>query len=181
MKTLWNFIRLTFVIFITTFALGCNRSKAPETVTIPFSGEALGEYMYAGPDTLPNPKCTDSLSAWRAIVEGKGASDQLGSFTAYFDFCGDTLNHYGNLYGYLVAENGDTLFVNGSGQVIAGRLAEHPEDVISYWRDDFEITGGTGKYMGATGTIMSDDYNTSSDAYSHHHWSGTLTLLKEKK
>ncbi|MBP1668794.1 MAG: hypothetical protein H6Q21_1160, partial [Bacteroidetes bacterium] len=47
-----------------------------------------------------------------------------------------------------------------------------------YWRDPFEILGGTGKFKGATGKGTTDDYNSSEDPYSHHHWTGTITLLK---
>jgi hypothetical protein len=42
--------------------------------------------------------------------------------------------------------------------------------VVSYWKDPFVILGGTGKYEGATGDIITDDYNSSEDPYSHHHW-----------
>jgi hypothetical protein len=161
--------------------LTCNRQKAPKTVEVPFTAEALGEYKYVGPDTLEVPKCSDSLSAWRAVVEGTGTGTPMGSFTVHFDFCGDTVGHYGDGYAYMVAENGDTLFLDVGGQVFEGKLETHPEYVISYWQDTFYIVGGTGKYEGATGTVMSDDYNSSEDPYSHHHWNGTLLLVEKNK
>jgi hypothetical protein len=43
------------------------------------------------------------------------------------------------------------------------------------------VMGGTGSFEGATGTIMSDDYNSSEDPYSHHHWKGTITMVKGKQ
>lgn len=166
---------------LSLLILTCNRQKAPNTVDVPFSAEALGEYKYVGPDTIPDPKCTDPLTAWRAIVEATGTGTPIGKFTVHFDFCGDTVGHYGNGYVYIVAENGDTLFLDVSGQVLDGRLDEHPEFVTSYWKDTFQITGGTGKYQGATATLVSDDYNSSEDPYSHHNWTGILTLVEEKK
>ena len=42
--------------------------------------------------------------------------------------------------------------------------------------------GGTGRFDGATGGGMSDDYNL--DDYpgnSFHHWVGTITLVKGKR
>lgn len=65
------------------------------------------------------------------------------------------------------------------GRVIEGKTEEHPSSVIEYWQDDFEILGGTGKFEGATGKGKTDDYNNSEDPNSHHHWKGTISLIKE--
>jgi hypothetical protein len=178
MKTLRNTLLLTAACCLSLLAINCNRQKAPKTVDLPFTAEALGEYKYAGPDTLSDQKCTGSLSAMRVLVDATGTGTPMGKFAAHFDFCGDSLSHYGNGYAFLVDEKEDTLFFDVSGQVLDGRLEEHPEYVISYWKDTFKIIGGTGQYKGATGTIMSNDYNSSQDQYSHHNWTGTLTLIK---
>ena len=88
----------------------------------------------------------------------------------------------GHMEAYFVAANGDTLFVTIAGQVITGRLDYHPEDVNSYFKDDFEILGGTVRFEGATGSGVSDDYNR--DSYpdnSFHHWTGTITMVKGKR
>jgi len=186
MKTLKNtFLLMAVFCMILSFS-NCNlpgSNKGKDTVrmtTIPFAADALGEYIYVGPDTLQDQKCNDSLSAWRAIVNCKGTGTPIGHFTGYFDFCGDADSHYGNAFAYLVAENGDTLYIDASGQVIDGKLDEHPAFVVSYWKDKFEITGGTGKYRGATGSITTNDYNSSEDMNSHHHWEGTITMPEEK-
>ena len=70
------------------------------------------------------------------------------------------------------------LFVSISGNVIQGRLDDQPEYITSYWQDPFEILGGTGRYEGASGSGMSNDYNSSMDSNSHHNWSGTITMKK---
>ncbi len=181
MKIFKNLILLTALFCVSLLILNCARQKAPKTVTVPFTADALGEYKYFGPDTLPSPKCTDSIWAFRIIVDAKGTGNPIGNFTVHFDFCSDAEGNYGNCFAYLVAENGDTLFIEASGQVFEGRLDEHPEFVTSYWRDPSKMIGGTGKYKGATGSVMGDDYNSSEDPYSHHHWKGTLTLVEEKK
>jgi hypothetical protein len=151
-----------------------------EMVTLPFEVTALGNYMYFGPDTLPNPKCVEPLAEWRVIVDGNGSGTPVGDFTVHFDFCGDSLSNYGNNEAYMALSDGDTLFVTGAGRVYDGRLDEHPAYVTSYWKDPFVILGGTGKYEGATGDIMTDDYNSSEDPYSHHHWKGTITMMKQE-
>jgi hypothetical protein len=148
----------------------------PKTVTIPFKADFIGNYVSVDVSTI----CGDY--PWmRVINEGEGTGTHLGKFTHHMDFCceieqgfypGDYMN------AYFVAANGDTLFVACAGQVINGRAQDQPEYVTSYFRDPFVILGGTGRFKGATGNGMTDDYNSSVDAYSHHHWTGRITLLK---
>jgi len=155
------------------------KSKA-KMVTLPFDVTAKGNYVYVGPDTLTVPKCVAPLNIWRAIVEGDGTGTPTGDFKMHFDFCGDSLSNYGNTVAYMALSDGDTIFVTGSGRVMDGRLSDHPAFVVSYWKDPFVILGGTGKYAGATGEIMTNDYNSSEDSNSHHHWTGTITMKKGK-
>ena len=56
-----------------------------------------------------------------------------------------------------------------------------PNYALSYFKDPFEITGGTGRFEGATGGGMTNDYNfVGKDGIVHtsHHWQGTITLKK---
>ena len=61
-----------------------------------------------------------------------------------------------------------------------GKTDVHPAFVTSYWKGDFEILGGTGKYEGATGRGKTDDYNSSKDPNSHHNWNGTIHLVTKR-
>ncbi|MBN2275407.1 MAG: hypothetical protein JXK95_13820 [Bacteroidales bacterium] len=181
MKTPKILFQLSLVICIIFLVINCNRQKPLKTVTVPFKADCTGEYIYFGPDTLPEPKCTGSLSLWRAVVDAKGTGEPMGNFTVHFDFCGDSLSNYGNLYAHIIDEKRDTLFLNSSGRVLDGRLDEHPAFVTSYWRDTIRFAGGTGRYKGATGIAVTDDYNSSEDPNSHHHWTGTIALVKGRK
>lgn len=189
MKTHQNLLILIAVFCLTLSFSSCKRTSTGEkseedkqaAFTEAFEANFIGDYTYVGPDTLPNPKCTDSLSTWRAIVDVKGNSNVLGEITGHLDFCGNEASHYSNMYAYLLDADSDTLFVTGAGQVLGGRLDDHPEFVTSYWKDSFVFIGGTGKFKGATGSCITDDYNTSEDQNSHHHWKGTITLLKGEK
>jgi hypothetical protein len=189
MKYLKTIIALAVVLCLV---ISCGRSGASakgekklkkgetEMVTVPFDVTATCNYTYVGPDTLPETKCTEPLNIWRAIVDGKGTGTPIGDFIVHFDFCGDSLSNYGNLEAFMALSDGDTLFVSAEGRVLDGKLEDHPDYVVSYWKDPFFIVGGTGKYEGATGEGMSDDYNSSEDPYSHHHWKGTITMKKGK-
>ena len=151
----------------------------PKTVTLPFNAFFLGDYV----GMEPSPVCGED--SWILITnEGGGKGLHLGNFRHHFEFCCDMLTgiYPGNyMKAYFVAANGDSLFVACAGQVIEGRAEDHPEYVTSYFRDPFVILGGTGRFNGATGKGMTDDFNSSLDANSHHHWKGTITLVKGKR
>ena len=181
MKTPKKLLLLSAALCLTLSFLNCKGPSTPKTTTVPFKADFVGNYTFAGPDTLPNPKCVEPFTAWRAIVDGKGTGTPLAIFTVHFDFCGDSLSNYGNAYAYMVGADGDTLFVSCAGRVIEGRMDSHPLHVISYWKDPFKIAGGTGKFKGATGEGITDDYNSSEDPNSHHSWTGTITMVEGKK
>jgi hypothetical protein len=156
------------------------KSGKTVTVTVPFKADFTGEYKYVlfGEDV---GDC-DEMFTCRVGVDFTGNATQMGKITGSFDFCACGPNgDYGPTVSQMVAANGDLLYVSCQGFVIEGRLEDHPEYVTSYWRDPFVILGGTGKFEGATGSGMTDDYNSSLDPYSHHHWTGTITLVKGKK
>lgn len=153
-----------------------NYKMKPGTVRLPFKVEYVGEYTAQ----FISEKCGEDPN-YNIIVDGEGNGTHVGESTIHFDFCFDaSTGIYGNQDSYIVASNGDTLFISCEGQVIEGRLPEHPDDVNSWWKDPFVILGGTGKFEGATGSGMTDDYNWDRDPYSHHHWEGTIVLNRGK-
>ena len=187
MKTQTIITSFALVLFLALNFYSCKNPSSEskkaddktEIVTKAFEAEFIGDYMYAGPDTLPNPKCTDSIYPWRVIVDCMGTSDLLGDIEVHFDFCAHwESGRYGNSYAYFLDKGNDTLFVSCEGNVIDGKEEDHPSFVTSYWKDDFEILGGTGKFEGATGNGKTDDYNSSEDPNSHHHWKGNITMIK---
>jgi len=149
--------------------------SGPHTVTVPFKADFIGTYVDPVDITCELPQF------WPVKVDFEGTGTHLGKFTGNFSFCVDANNGYGPSDSYMVAANGDILYVSVEGQVIGGREDDHPDHVTSYWRDPFIIVGGTGRFEGAEGEGMSDDYNSSLDPNSHHHWDGTITLVKGKR
>lgn len=155
------------------------KKSNPKTVTVPFKASFIGTY---NPIQLPPPPeagCGDEFDCL-IDVDFIGTGTHLGKFIGNFVFCASCLGDgsYGPSDSYMVAANGDILYVSIQGKVIPGREDDHPEYVTSYWRDPFVILGGTGRFEGATGGGMSDDYNSSEDPNSHHNWTGTITLVK---
>ena len=153
--------------------------------TVPFEADFVGTYTYGKfGESNPNPRCLINV-----VVDGVGKGNLIGTSNVHFDFCVNPVfedsifvrGDYGDSYAYIVAESGDTLFVTVEGAVMPGRLDDHSEEVESYWRDPFTIVRGTGKFEGATGGGMTDDFNSTADTNSHHHWEGTITMIKGKK
>lgn len=165
------------------------KSAQPHLVTLPFTADFFNTFLeQTGPDPICGTWDPENGQFWMMIYgEGGGTATHLGKMTHHFEFCNDWVS---GIYpgpseymkGYFVAANGDSLFVHIEGQVKDGRLDHHPEDVIAYFTDPWEILGGTGRFEGASGHGMTDDYIR--EPYpnnSYHHWTGEITLVKGKR
>ena len=157
----------------------------PVMVTLPFKAHYLTSLVSMDPDA----RCGDP-PYYRIINEGPGNGTVVGNSFIHFDFCFNIDNYvYGNdkpgvngkYFMYIVAANGDSLYISLAGRVISGRLPYMPSYVIDYFKDPFEILGGTGRFKGATGSGMTDDYDSSLDPRTYHHWVGTITMVKGKE
>ena len=157
----------------TTSSLAAHSSD--KMVTVPFKAEYTGTYKVF-PAEFDTEKCP---GLGEVTVDGVGQATHLGNSKVHFNFCVDISDlSYFDTYAYLEAANGDMIYIDVSGNVIPGRTEDHPDYVVSYWRDPFTILGGTGRFEGASGGGYSDDYNSSEDPYSHHNWEGTITMKK---
>jgi len=155
---------------------GCSNDDI-KTVTVPFKVDFIGEYTSVV--TPGSEEGCEDIFQCHVHVDFRGEGTHLGKFTGYFKFCAcGPEGLYGPTESLMVAANGDTLFVSCQGRVVAGRQEDHPEHVKNYWRDPFVILGGTGRFEGATGSGYTDDYNSTLDPNSHHHWRGSITLIK---
>lgn len=159
-------------------SLKCGK-PSPSRVTLPFRLDLTGVYTTQEPDAACGYDEVTNPWMWRIIVDADGTGSLMGKVSGNFSFCCDVMTGiYGPAELVLVAPDGDELYLSCQGQVLGGRLEDHPEYVTSYWRDPFTINGGTGRFEGATGGGWTDDYNSSLDPNSHHHWRGTITLQK---
>ncbi|MBW6536117.1 MAG: hypothetical protein K0B11_14005 [Mariniphaga sp.] len=199
MKTL---LKIFFFAALTGLLAGCNKTdafiddetvelkKAQVEVTVPFIADLVGDYVgFFFPGDV-GFEC-DEIFNCRVLIDAQGTATHMGKIESHFNFCAcgpddpeieGPDSKYGPTDLCFTAANGDKLFLSCGGSVVDGRLPHHPEDVNSYWHDPFVITGGTGKFEGATGSGWTDDYNRDSyPANSFHHWSGEITLVKGKK
>ena len=181
-------LKIFFFMAVISLVAGCestdvvdlendslSKIEMAKSRTMGFNIVFTGNYDFTGPD----PICGDFPPLIRIINTGEGTGTHLGKFTVYFDFCVDvTDSSYPNdhIIAYFEDENGDQLFVEVAGFVLPGRLPGMPNYAVSYFKDPFEIIGGTGRFEGATGNGVTNDYNSSKDPYSHHHWKGKITL-----
>ena len=201
-KIMKKFISLLIVVFCLSLMAGCDKtedfyaedslelkSAQPHTVTVPFKADFVGVYDFPSFRFGEDANCEDGYGC-RVFVDFKGTATHLGNMYGNFEFCAcgpddpeveGPDNQYLPSESYMVAANGDTLFVTIAGTVRQGRADDHPDYVLSYFRDPFIILGGTGRFEGASGGGWSDDYNSSLDPNSHHHWRGTITMVKGKR
>lgn len=194
MRTLLKFFIL---FFLTCMVAACDNSDDPEFDSITFKNDAskeitmgfnvhfTGEYLYQGPD---QSICGDFPPFARVNNVGEGTGTHFKKLKSYFDFCvniTDGTYPYDYMEAYFEDENGDRLNVAiYSGQVLPGRVPGMPSFALSYFKDPFEIIGGTGKFEGATGSGFTNDYNFQGKdgiGYTQHHWQGKITLIKGKK
>lgn len=195
MKTL---LKLLFTVACISLFASCEKEEEPFKndvelksaevfITVPFKADFIGEYV----NFIPGPVAgCDEDFAVQVFVDFIGNATHLGKMHGSFKFCAGGPDDpdiegedskYAPSESFMVAANGDSLFVSISGSVRQNRTEEHPEYVTSWWRDEFIIDGGTGRFKGATGGGWSDDYNSSLDPNSHHHWKGTITMMKGGK
>ena len=157
-----------------------HKSNAKETITMGFNLVFTGVYT---DQHFGNLKCGDENNPYLFVQnQGEGTGTHFGKVKSFFEFCVDVEDFsYPNEYeeGYFEDEEGDRLFIAVEGFVIPGRVPGMPSYATSYFKDPFTILGGTGKFEDATGNGFTNDYNSLKDPYSHHHWTGKITLKKK--
>lgn len=155
-----------------------NDNTSSKSITLGFNLVFTGTYEYQGPDEA---KCGTFPPLFNVVNIGEGTGTHFGKMTSHFDFCVNVSDFsYPNGFeeAYFMDENGDKLFVYVEGFVVPGRIPGMPSFANSYFKDPFVIIGGTGKFEGASGSGMTNDYNSDKDDYSHHHWQGKITLMQ---
>lgn len=107
---------------------------------VPFKGTDQGGFQ------LPGACAGGSLEV---VLNGTGHATRLGAYTYAATECFDAVSGAFAGSATLTAANGDTITGTYQGQV---SVTADP-DVITY-QEELKLTGGTGRFAGATGTLQ---------------------------
>jgi hypothetical protein len=136
------------VISFCLFAAACAEApSAPTSLSSPIGGAAITEA--AGGSELPlggTLEATETAGAVRHLV-GTGEATQLGRFTLTSDFTVDTTTGIGSGTAIWTAANGDKIFTTLAGQAVI----TFPIATVT---ETHTITGGTGRFADASGSIV---------------------------
>lgn len=143
-----------------------------------FTADRLNEVTCSRPER-PSPN----------FQVGRGTGTHLGKFYTELSFCGGDGGVYSDANGYLEAANGDRLYVKIDDGAVLFNLPEPHPVYDAYFRDPFDIVGGTGRFEGASGSGMTNSFvnlfdengNFIPDHRTDHEWTGTLKLPKRNR
>ena len=157
-------------LIIGAVALGC-KDDEPQFETKDFEATFFTDLASIGPDSITCAAPRNFLN----VQEGSGSEATVGNFTTTITFCVDPATlEYGDSEASFVAENGDELFLDVSGQVVPSTEPGYDLE----FKDPFTIIGGTGRFEGATGSGMTNSFVSNATQRTDHVWKGTITLKK---
>ncbi|WP_455170000.1 hypothetical protein [Aegicerativicinus sediminis] len=142
---------------ITVMEMTSLEQASKKAVTVPFKAEFFTKRDYS---YTPDCSAYGDYSSPNYQV-GSGDGTHLGDFTVTISFCGPPGEFkYVGGEGTFVADNGDELYFNipPTGEIgIIYQVFDDPYYEL-WFGDAFEITGGTGRFMGATGSGVTDSW-----------------------
>jgi hypothetical protein len=153
-------------------------------VTVPFKSHFFTNETGLGPD----PVC-GAPPRFLNTQDGMGRATHLGRFSVRITFCvdatdllddgqlteGESLPYDGGV-GVFTAANGDELHITVAGAVLP---SDHPEFDFEF-NDPYTITGGTGRFAGATGSGTTNSLVSRAvqPTRTTHNWTGSITFLR---
>jgi hypothetical protein len=102
---------------------------------------------------------------------GTGTGTHLGRYTLVSDYEIDPATRMGSVRMTITAANGDLLFARGTAQ---GTPSEDGHSLSTV--ESLTITGGTGRFAGATGSFTLEQVNLAPDRYSSGSFEGSIRL-----
>lgn len=159
--------------------------KKTVLVTVPLKADFSVVPEYAGADGSYAPELPVKL-----VMVGEGNMSHLGKMFTRMVFWaeGGIVGPYGHGTGVFVAANGDELYIEFDMGEIIWNEEENKDFYPTKFNDEMIISGGTGRFEGARGFIMSNAYvhypdPADEDDYWHTDFFsyGTLILVKGKK
>lgn len=197
MKTL---VKLLFFVACLSFVLACSKSdeivdemldvdlkSAQIKVTVPFKADFT---VWDHSDYTYNP-CAVEEKPWIVFLTmiGEGNINHMGKITTVITFCcnGQT-GEYWDTDVIFVAANGDELYATVPTGQIKLNGGDNSDYYQSYFNDQMNIKGGTGRFDGASGKAMTNAFvhdpvpEDPDDVWHTDFFStGEITLIKGKK
>jgi hypothetical protein len=102
---------------------------------------------------------------------GSGTATQIGSFTVVYEVEVNLLNRASIGSAHFIAANGDSIFTEFTGQG-----SPIPDSDFSFIVEMNTITGGTGRFAGATGTFTVERLLNRVTGITSGSFSGTIDL-----
>jgi hypothetical protein len=133
--------RIAIVVLALTICQAALATQAFGAEDVPFKGSDEGGFQ------LPGACAGGSLA--EVVIDGTGRATQLGAYTYSATECFDAVSGAFAGSATLTAANGDAMTGTYQGQVSG---TDDP-NVIAY-EEELELTGGTGRFAGATGTLQ---------------------------
>ncbi len=131
--------RIAIVVLALGFGQVVMAGQALGADEVPFRGSDVGAFDLPG-------SCPDG--SLEVVISGTGRATQLGAYMYTANECFDPLSGTFGGAPTLTAANGDTIVGTYAGQV----FATTDPDIITY-EEGLAITGGTGRFAGATGSL----------------------------
>lgn len=133
--------RIAIVVLALTLGQVALANPALGGADVPFKGSDQGGFELSG-------ACPGG-SLEEVVIGGTGRATQLGAYTYTATECFDGVSGAFAGSATLTAANGDAITGTYQGQV----SGTADPDVITY-QEELELTGGTGRFAGATGTFQ---------------------------
>jgi hypothetical protein len=133
--------RIAIVVLALTIGQAAPATQAFGAEDVPFKASDEGGFQ------LPEACAGGSLE--EVVISGTGRATQLGAYTYSATECFDVASGAFAGSATLTAANGDAMTGTYQGQVTG---TDDP-NVIAY-EEELELTGGTGRFAGATGTFQ---------------------------
>ena len=183
-----NFLRiqLALAFAIASVSLGgcadsvvASGDAAYVRTSVPFKAE-----FFTGGGLDPEDTSCGGPPVLKNVQDGSGEATHLGRFDVHITFCMDVTDFadgkiegeeslpYDRGVGVFIAANGDELYFTISGEVVA---TEKPGYQLEF-ADAWIVTGGTGRFEGATGSGVTESYVNTAARQTDHVWTAELKL-----
>jgi hypothetical protein len=180
-----------FVIALCVFAASCaggapgsptspSTSAAPDSLASPQSSLAASQTPSQGPTELPFHGSLEATeedvfqppSTVVVHITATGTATHLGKYTLRMNGVVDTITMMSGVGDFtFVAANGDTIVGTSIGQARPG-----PTPGTLSITEHLEITGGTGRFVSASGSVVVDRVFNQTTERSSGSFAGTISL-----